>query len=489
MLTEYEKSTFLTSGGRYDIDNFDAGEISIKLFTHDDLDGFGCYLVLKNLLDLAFEDTNKLLERKGDVSIKEHFVREILDEKNGFTGYSLDVTVCSNSNINDMVDYCGNETEYGLLDYDIILFSDIVPDESILNKLEKEGRQFFAIDHHKTNLKKMEKFPDKVKVQPTYKGCYYNDKITGNLELLPACGTILMHSFCIDMLFPNIFKFEGHNEESALKDVMVYGLNRYAPIVSLNQVNQDIASLYFEFLENVLLWDTFLFDKTNDIVIYYNLYELKDELSNAECLNFAFNSLIAKCTNNNLNIGDAFKEIEEVISDNCIFISKEQNSDTLQDIMLEYNDEKFTLRELGQDEFSKLLNAEKYMIVGENPITVKVSDCDLITSRESSDSLTTVTFNVLYTNSNVSWLSKRYLTKNPDIDIAIIISGIKEGDILMCSIRTRKPNIDVSTIAKQFNGGGHPQASGFSTSMEYFGTFIKCLTTAQRLDLVKSDFM
>jgi len=53
--------------------------------------------------------------------------------------------------------------------------------------------------------------------------------------------------------------------------------------------------------------------------------------------------------------------------------------------------------------------------------------------------------------------------KRFDIDVALIWN--LDTDFVRCSLRSNK-NVDVSKIAKQLNGGGHPRASGFQCSLE-----------------------
>lgn len=52
--------------------------------------------------------------------------------------------------------------------------------------------------------------------------------------------------------------------------------------------------------------------------------------------------------------------------------------------------------------------------------------------------------------------------KRFDIDIALIWN--LDTDFVRCSLRSNK-NVDVSKIAKQLNGGGHPRASGFQCTL------------------------
>lgn len=53
-----------------------------------------------------------------------------------------------------------------------------------------------------------------------------------------------------------------------------------------------------------------------------------------------------------------------------------------------------------------------------------------------------------------------------DVDIALIWNVEKEG-FVRCGLRGNK-HVDVSKIAKEFGGGGHPQASGFQINLKEF---------------------
>jgi nanoRNase/pAp phosphatase (c-di-AMP/oligoRNAs hydrolase) len=49
----------------------------------------------------------------------------------------------------------------------------------------------------------------------------------------------------------------------------------------------------------------------------------------------------------------------------------------------------------------------------------------------------------------------------PEIKFAVLINEDRKGHI-KGSFRTRNDDVDLSKVASQFGGGGHPKASGFS---------------------------
>jgi len=59
---------------------------------------------------------------------------------------------------------------------------------------------------------------------------------------------------------------------------------------------------------------------------------------------------------------------------------------------------------------------------------------------------------------NTSFVGHKVLEDNPDVDIALIWYATK--DLIKVSLRSRE--VDVSAIAKQYDGGGHKLASGFN---------------------------
>jgi uncharacterized protein len=57
----------------------------------------------------------------------------------------------------------------------------------------------------------------------------------------------------------------------------------------------------------------------------------------------------------------------------------------------------------------------------------------------------------------VSLLLNTVCEENPDIDLSVSFNPTR----MSYEMRTIKDNVDLSSIAKQFNGGGHPKAAGF----------------------------
>jgi phosphoesterase RecJ-like protein len=54
-----------------------------------------------------------------------------------------------------------------------------------------------------------------------------------------------------------------------------------------------------------------------------------------------------------------------------------------------------------------------------------------------------------------------YLSMIPDARFAVLLNEDRKGNV-KASFRTRRDGIDVSKVAQEFGGGGHPKASGFS---------------------------
>lgn len=78
---------------------------------------------------------------------------------------------------------------------------------------------------------------------------------------------------------------------------------------------------------------------------------------------------------------------------------------------------------------------------------------------------------VVFADNYHSELGNEIANDNPDIDFVLLVNG---GTRL--SFRTVKEDIDLSVIAKEFGGGGHPMAAG------------AVLTDVTRLELIKTIF-
>lgn len=83
-------------------------------------------------------------------------------------------------------------------------------------------------------------------------------------------------------------------------------------------------------------------------------------------------------------------------------------------------------------------------------------------------------FGIVFAEQFNSELGNRLGTLNPDLDVIAMIKP--EYSI---SFRTVKDNVDVSAIAKQLGGGGHPKASGAPTRYTEVSEFIEALLTAK----------
>jgi nanoRNase/pAp phosphatase (c-di-AMP/oligoRNAs hydrolase) len=62
-----------------------------------------------------------------------------------------------------------------------------------------------------------------------------------------------------------------------------------------------------------------------------------------------------------------------------------------------------------------------------------------------------------------------------DIDYALVWYYSISFNSIKVSLRSNSDNIDVSEIAKNFNGGGHIRSSGFSSTCSDINILIKCM--------------
>lgn len=74
---------------------------------------------------------------------------------------------------------------------------------------------------------------------------------------------------------------------------------------------------------------------------------------------------------------------------------------------------------------------------------------------------------VVYADSYISELANTICCNNPCLAMVIVVT---DGNKL--SFRTNKVNVDVSEIAKKFNGGGHKQSAGASIDKNLFDNII-----------------
>lgn len=66
-----------------------------------------------------------------------------------------------------------------------------------------------------------------------------------------------------------------------------------------------------------------------------------------------------------------------------------------------------------------------------------------------------------------SELGAYILEQHPEVDYAVIWH-MAEKDRIECSLRSKKPDVDVSHIAKRLGGGGHAGAAGCVMPLDYF---------------------
>ena len=93
-----------------------------------------------------------------------------------------------------------------------------------------------------------------------------------------------------------------------------------------------------------------------------------------------------------------------------------------------------------------LIQIEKYKI--EKYISTKdkeIMDCQLLSYKVG----------IVFAEQYISELADVLLERHPEFDLIAIVNTPKS-----ISYRTKKDNVDVSEIAKFFNGGGHIKAAG-----------------------------
>lgn len=176
-------------------------DLSVKLFTHTDLDGIGCAV----LVSRTFETT--------------------------------DITFCNYDEINHEVrDFIAND---GINEFDLVLITDVSVDDKTASELDFYScyDKIFLLDHHKT-AERLNK----------YSWCYVNEheevKKDGRYRL--TCGTNLLYEFLISNKYTNPSvettkfvelvrqwdtwewaNFYDNNEKSKDLNSLVYLLGRY----------------------------------------------------------------------------------------------------------------------------------------------------------------------------------------------------------------------------------------------------------------------
>ena len=90
--------------------------MKIKLFTHTDLDGIGCAILMKNV----------------------------------YRNDKIDIEYCDYGNVNDKIGSFLNKKDY--IEYDKIFITDISINEDIANIIDELScmKEFILLDHHKT---------------------------------------------------------------------------------------------------------------------------------------------------------------------------------------------------------------------------------------------------------------------------------------------------------------------------------------------------
>lgn len=107
---------------------------------------------------------------------------------------------------------------------------------------------------------------------------------------------------------------------------------------------------------------------------------------------------------------------------------------------------------------------------------IEIRDFEFIEVTELGDEFVQVRIlnykmGIVFAEQHISDLGSYIMNNNTDdIDFVLIISAPKKG-----SFRTNKSNVDVSEIAKVFEGGGHPQASGFNLTPKYLKEIVSWL--------------
>ena len=168
-------------------------------------------------------------------------------------------------------------------------------------------------------------------------------------------------------------------------------------------------------------------------------------------------------------LGDNFKTISslEFLSKNTFTFFKDKYIREAQ-IIQKYKNKK--LETYINKANKTLFKFENYIY---NTWFINCTDIELVS--ELGNQLTTVKFNtqnIINDNDNI-----RNNDENNDEypDFIIIIKNINLDGTINISLRSNKhtkPNINVATIASHYNGGGHPQASGFTIKNDDFMSII-----------------
>ena len=175
--------------------------LDLVLFTHNDMDGFGCQLVM--------DITMAIIGRTKELS--------------------YEIFTCTNNNIDYMVNKYVDEM-YGFNLETVIVFSDIAPSENCMRDLLKLDDVFIDIsniyvyDHHETNLYVKDILHDNAHI--------YIDEFDPYKE----CGTSLLYKACLQYLYNG-----GYNTDDLR------------------------AELFSEIIELIRLYDTYEWKSSNEI--------------------------------------------------------------------------------------------------------------------------------------------------------------------------------------------------------------------------------
>ena len=115
-----------------------------------------------------------------------------------------------------------------------------------------------------------------------------------------------------------------------------------------------------------------------------------------------------------------------------------------------------------------LLNHSDYLALR----VIELLDNRYIESKK--DKFTTIKYNdmnvaVLFTDRCISMLGNTICKENPDIDFCCLIDLNREK----CSMRTVKDTVLLSHIAKEYGGGGHDKAAGFTLNSKTKESILK----------------
>lgn len=142
-------------------------------------------------------------------------------------------------------------------------------------------------------------------------------------------------------------------------------------------------------------------------------------------------------------------KFNDTIPNNLNMLFNILGGDSFVDTMLEKH-ENYSLDVISETDWKILKIEEDRINRYIDSINKKVIKTNAILNNEN------YTFGVVFAENHISVLGNRLCELNQDLDFIAIIIGMST-----VSLRTTRDDIDVSEIAKHFNGGGHIKASGF----------------------------